>query len=67
MNLAQGGITYDQIKPTYTNLQGENVFGIFSTRGQIEMKNIKFNSATLDSIMNGSYTKSLHIVGISDR
>ena len=67
VNSAQGGITYDQIKPNYTNLVGENVFGIFSTRGQIEFQNIKFSAATIDSIKNGIYTKNLRIVGDSDK
>jgi len=67
VNSAQGGITYDQIKPNYTNLVGENVFGIFSTRGQIEFSSIKFSAATIDSIKNGMYTKSLRILGDSDK
>ena len=67
VNSAQGGITYDQIKPNYTNLVGENVFGIFSTRGQIEFSSIKFSPATIDSIKNGMYTKNLRILGDSDK
>ncbi len=67
VNLAQGGITYDQIKPNYTNLKGENVFGILSTRGQVGFDKIKFTAATIDSIQNGVYTKSLRIVGISNK
>ncbi len=67
VNSAQGGITYDQIKPNYTNLNGENVFGILSTRGKIGFENISFSAATIDSIKNGSYTKNLRIVGDSDQ
>ena len=67
VNAVQGGITFDQIKPSYTNFVGDNVFGILSTRGYIEIPNIRFNSTTIDAIMNGPYTKSLHIVGISTK
>lgn len=67
VNTVQGGITADQIKPNYTNLKGENVFGIFSTRGFIEMPEIRFNAATIDAIMHGPFTQNLHIVGISDK
>jgi len=67
VNAAQGGITYDQIKPNYTNLSGGDVFGLFSTRGQIIMNEINFTGATVDSIRNGVYTQNLRIVGISDK
>lgn len=67
VNTAQGGITFDQIKPNYTNLKGENVFGILSTRGQISLQNIRFSGSTLDSIMLGSYNLNLRFVGISNK
>ena len=64
---AQGGITYDQIKPNYTNLKGEDVLGIISTRGIRTSKQIPFTKATMDSIKLGFYTKKLNIVGESTR
>jgi hypothetical protein len=67
VNSAQGGITFDQIKPNYTNLQGENAFGILSTRGQIEFKKIKFADATINDIINSTYTRSLRFVGTSTK
>ena len=67
VNSAQGGITFDQIKPNYTNLQGENAFGILSTRGQIEFKKIKFSDATINDIINSTYTRSLRFVGTSTK
>ncbi|MBK7763400.1 MAG: hypothetical protein IPI46_08495 [Bacteroidetes bacterium] len=67
VNTVQGGITADQIKPNYTNMKGENVFGIFSTRGQIGMPLIKFNTATIESIKNGAFTQNLNFVGISTK
>lgn len=65
VNSAQGGITYDQIKPVYTNLHGENVMGIFSSRVTRSMDKIAFTEPTFDSIINGQYTKNLHIIGRS--
>ncbi len=62
---AQGGITYDQIKPNFTNLKGEDVLGIMSTRGIRKMEHIPFTKATIDSIKFGTYTKKLNIVGES--
>jgi hypothetical protein len=62
---AQGGITYDQIKPNFTNLKGEDVLGIMSTRGIRTMKQIPFTQATVDSIKFGTYTQKLNIVGVS--
>ena len=62
---AQGGITYDQIKPNYTNLKGEEVLGIMSTRGIRMMQEIPFNKTTVDSIIYGSLTKNLNFVGVS--
>ncbi len=64
---AQGGITYDQIKPNFTNLKGEDVLGIISTRAIRTMKQIPFTKATTDSIRDGFYTKKLNIVGVSSR
>jgi hypothetical protein len=62
---AQGGITYDQIKPNYTNMKGEDVLGIISTRGVRTLKDIPFNESTIDSIVHGSLTKNLSFVGVS--
>ncbi|MCC7030528.1 MAG: hypothetical protein IT257_09495 [Chitinophagaceae bacterium] len=62
---AQGGITYDQIKPNYTNLKGEDVLGIMSTRGIKTLKDIPLTKPTIDSIVLGSLTKNLSFVGIS--
>ncbi len=62
---AQGGITADQIKPNFTNLIGEHVLGIFSTRGTRFLYSVPFTQKTVDSIIGGSRTKSLNIVGVS--
>ena len=64
---SQGGITYDQIKPYYTNMKGENVLGLFSSRATVNSNQIQFSKATNDSILFGSYTKALKFVGISSK
>lgn len=65
VNAAQGGITFDQIKPVYTNLSGGDVMGIFSTRVTRSLNKIAFTEPTFDSIINGQYTGNLNIVGRS--
>lgn len=60
-----GGITYDQIKPAYTNFTGENVYGILSTRVTRQVKEIPFANSTIDSMRIGIYTKNLNIVGVT--
>lgn len=64
---SQGGITYDQIKPFYTNMQGENVLGLFSSRASANANQIQFSKATRDSILFGSYTRTLKFVGNSSK
>lgn len=65
VNSAQGGITFDQIKPVYTNFTGENVMGIISTRVKRSIVEIAFSEPTFDSIIGGQYTKNLNIIGRS--
>jgi hypothetical protein len=64
---SQGGITYDQIKPFYTNMKGENVLGLFSSRATANSNQIQFSTATHDSILFGSFTKALKFVGNSSK
>ncbi len=63
VNSAQGGITFDQIKPNYTNLKGENVLGLFSNRGTASLIGVPFSEATFIEIITGNFTKNLNIVG----
>lgn len=65
VNAAQGGITFDQIKPIYTNLIGDDVMGIFSTRVTRSLDKIPFTEPTFDSVIHGQYTRNLNIVGRS--
>lgn len=65
VNNAQGGLTNDQIKPIYTNLEGEDVIGIFGTRATRRVGYINFDDNTYDSIINGSKTTNLNFTGRS--
>jgi hypothetical protein len=65
VNSAQGGITFDQIKPIYTNFSGDDVMGIISTRVTKKMIGIPYTESTFDSIINGQYTKNLKFVSKS--
>lgn len=64
---SQGGITFDQIKPIYTNMKGDNVLGLFSSRVIINSNQVQFDIATHDSILNGRFTRSLNFAGVSSR
>jgi hypothetical protein len=65
VNAAQGGITADQIRPNYTNLKGEDVYGIISCRVNRELRQIRYSEATFDSIINGQFTRNLNFIGRS--
>lgn len=64
---SQGGITYDQIKPYYTNLIGGTVLGLLSTRASSNANQVMFTKQTLDSILYGSHTRSLNFVDVSSK
>lgn len=52
--LIQGtGLTGTEIQPSYTNIKGENVLGLFTSRGMRTGK-ITLTSGTLDSLMHSS-------------
>ncbi|MBL7754924.1 MAG: hypothetical protein JNM44_10640 [Chitinophagaceae bacterium] len=67
---AQGGLTYDQIRPIYTNIYsdgvlGKDALGIFSTRAIRIEKFVPYTKPSVDSIIGGSYTRNLNFVGVS--
>ncbi len=69
---AQGGLTYDQIRPIYTNIYSEGVLGkdalgLLSTRAVRVEKFVPFNKNSLDSIIGGSLTKNLNFVAVSNQ
>ena len=44
------GITSNEIKPIYTNIQGTDVYGLFTTRAVRIGRNIPIDGVTLDSL-----------------
>ena len=65
VNNAQGGLTNDQIRPVFTNLTGDDVLGLFSSRGTNRFGFINFSSETYDSIIGGNLTRNLNFNGRS--
>lgn len=65
VNNAQGGLTNDQIKPIFTNLTGDDVIGLFSSRATRRFGYVNFSLETYDSIISGSATRNLNFTGRS--
>lgn len=65
-NIQSSGLTADQLKPLYTNILGNDVYGIFSSRAYRTYKNIPLTDATLDSFRVNPITADLNIKGRSD-
>ncbi len=66
INGAQGGLTADQIKPTYTNWKGTNVYGLFAARSMRMQRKVPIDDLSLDSLAKNSATKVLNFQGRSD-
>ncbi len=64
--LSQGGITGDQIKPVYTNFNGANVRGLFTSRTMIQKLSVPIDDLSMDSLKQSAITKDLNIRGRSD-
>ncbi len=65
INSAEGGLTADQIRPIYTNIKGNNVYGLFASRA-MRSYYAPVSDLTLDSLMSNSITKPLNFKGRSD-
>lgn len=63
VNNSQGGITNDQIQPSFTTLEGEDILGIFSTRAVKTLSEVPFTEESFNFIIFGSATRSLGFVG----
>jgi hypothetical protein len=61
LNTNKGGLTADEIRPTYTNIKGKNVMGLFSTKAYIQKLQIAIGLDTKDSLTNGVQFKDLSI------
>ncbi len=61
--LQSSGLSGDQIKPLYTNIRGNDVFGLFTSKTSKVLKNRFITSATIDSLRLSTRTKALNIQG----
>ncbi|MCB0699105.1 MAG: hypothetical protein H6551_11690 [Chitinophagales bacterium] len=67
INLGQsGGITGDNIQPTYTNFKSKDVIGVIGSRAKRTYYNAAIDDVTLDSLMANPTTLPLNIRGRSD-
>jgi hypothetical protein len=57
------GLTSDQIQTKYTNIEGEDVVGIFDSRMIKRYNNIKIDPNTIDSMMRHPLTQPINIAG----
>jgi hypothetical protein len=56
----------DQIKPFFTNIRGNNAYGLICSRAARIYKNVGINSVTIDSMKLNKTTIPLNIQGRSD-
>lgn len=56
----------DQIKPIYSNMRGENTYGILASRALNTYLKVPIDEVTIDSIKLNKITKPLNIIGRSD-
>lgn len=61
LNTNMGGLTSSEVKPQYTNIKGENVLGLFSTRTRASRFQIPISKDTRDSIALNPRTANLNI------
>lgn len=61
LNTNMGGLTSSEVKPQYTNIKGENVLGLFSTRTKAMRLQIPIGKSTRDSIALNPRTANLNI------
>lgn len=61
-----GGLTGDQIKPNYTNVQGDNVLGLVASRAMRISYNVPFSTYTIDTFRTRAIMQPLNIQGRSD-
>jgi hypothetical protein len=65
---AQGGITSDEIRPTYRNgLTGDDVYGLYDSRVTRTINAVSFTKETVDSMIFSDAYRGLNIVGVSPK
>lgn len=65
INGTQGGLTADQVRPLYTNIKGQDAYGLFASRAS-RVFYAPISDQSLDSLMNNSVTRPLNFKGRSD-
>lgn len=65
-SIQSGSLIGEQIKPMYSNMRGDNAYGIITSRALNVRKNVPIDLITIDSIKLNPITKSLNIVGLSE-
>lgn len=63
---ARGGITADQIRYPWTNIQGTDVLGLFTSRAVNVKLDVPLSNATVTALGTNPITDPLRIVGRSD-
>ena len=56
------GLTGNEVEPTYTNVKGKNVLGLYTSRG-LRSGSITLTTVTVDSLENSALTSRCRIVG----
>jgi hypothetical protein len=65
LSRAQGGITADEIQPIYTNLSGDNAYGLLNTRVSRVVEGIPLSNSTTTMMFADPAWKQLNFVGKS--
>ncbi|HLO72283.1 MAG TPA: hypothetical protein VK167_15515 [Flavipsychrobacter sp.] len=65
-SIQSGSLIGDQIKPIFSNMKGDDTYGIITSRALNTRNNVAIDLVTIDSIRLNPITKSLNIVGPSD-
>ena len=65
-NGAAGGLTGDQVRPIYTNIQSENgnALGLFAARTTRIVRNVPLARSLVDSLRSNPQTANLNITGV---
>jgi len=61
-SIAGTGLTGNEVEPTYTNIKGANVIGLFTSRGYRNGK-ITITPGTISALQSNSITSNTRIVG----
>jgi hypothetical protein len=63
--LLQYGLTGDESKPIFSNINGKDVYGLFTTRTALYRYNVPIDTVTLDSLMTNPITSPINFQGFT--